>query len=186
MRGAVMADDPKDHPAHVRIVDIQDLGIPPAPGVNLPTVTYILDDDDAGECRYTSKDEIRPFYVDDPIHVTPVQPDVWTLDIDNQEVTFTYSTGAQYTVLLGSIDMNPGPGASRFRKSGNIVFPTDEGGQILLNATTTPRLAGLRIYLHEQTLRISEERLKMAEIVYAFTQIMHLYGSYFDAAGSLQ
>jgi hypothetical protein len=176
-----MAEDPNVHPkVHARIVDIQDLGIPEAPGVDLPTVAYILDDDDAGECRYTSKDEMRPLYVDNPVSVAPVEADVWTLEIDNQYVAFTYASGTQHSILLGTIDMDPGPGAARYRKSGNIIFPTDDGGTVLLNATTTPRLAGLRTYLHEETLKRSEERLQMAEIVYAFTQIMGQYTNALD------
>jgi hypothetical protein len=163
---------------HTTIVDEKELegqGVPPPPaGVELPSVDgqITLDDDDAGVCRFATKDEIRDLYVDNPVTASPVQPDVWTLDVDNQSVTFTYANGTEYTVQVGQINWDPGPGASRYRKYGNIVYPTDEGGNVLSNSVTMPRLAHVRVWLHDQVREIAAERLEMAELVHAFTEII--------------
>jgi hypothetical protein len=162
---------------HGGLIDEDELeraGVPAPAGVDLPTVDgqITLDDDDAGECRYATKPEIRDIYLDNPVTATPIQPDVWTLEIDNQSVTFTYSNGAQYTIQLGQINWDPGPAASRYRKTGGIVYPTDEGGNVLVNATTTPRLANVRMNLHDQVREISEQRLEMAQLVNSFASIL--------------
>jgi len=79
---------------HTTLIDEKELegqGVPPPPaGVELPPVDgqITLDDDDAGVCRFATKDEIRDLYVDNPVTASPVQPDVWTLDVDNQSVTW--------------------------------------------------------------------------------------------------
>jgi hypothetical protein len=168
----------KPRPAHVTLIDERELerqGVPPPPaGVELPYVDnqITLDDDDASVCRFATKDEIRDLYVDNPVTASPVQPDVWTLDVDNQSITFTYANGAQYTVQVGQINWDSGPEASRYRKYGNIVYPTDDGGNVLSNSVVMPRLAHVRVWLHDQIREVSAERLKMAELVYAFTSIM--------------
>jgi hypothetical protein len=41
----------------------------------------ILDDDDVGNCRFATNNAIREMYVDNPVTASPVQPDVWTLDV---------------------------------------------------------------------------------------------------------
>jgi len=172
-------DQAQHHPAHVRLIDESELerqGVAPPPAdVEIPTVDgqITLDDDDAGVCRFATKDEIRDIYVDNPITASPVQFDVWTLEgIDNQSITFGYANGTQYTVQVGQINWDSGPGASRYRKYGNIVYPTDDGGNVLNNAVTMPRLAHVRVWLHDQIREIAAERLQMAELVNAFASIM--------------
>jgi hypothetical protein len=173
-------DDPAQahfhaHPTLVNESDLERMGVPPPPaGVELTPVDgqITLDDDDAGVCRFATKDEIRDIYVDNPVTASPVQPDVWTLDVDNQSITFGYANGTQYTVQVGQINWDSGPGASRYRKYGNIVYPTDDGGNVLNNAVTMPRLANVRIWLHDQVREIAAERLQMAELVNDFAKIM--------------
>jgi hypothetical protein len=147
---------------------------PPPPGVELPSVDgqLTLDDDDAGNCRFATKDEIRDIYLDNPVTATAVQPDVWTLEIDDQSITFTYSNGAQYTIQVGQINWDSGPAATRYRKTGGLVYPTDDSGNLLFNSTTMPRLANVRMDLHNQVREVSEQRLEMAELVNSFAKIL--------------
>jgi hypothetical protein len=52
------------------------------------------------------------------------------------------------------------------------VYPTDDAGTVLINSVTTPRLAAVRYYLHDEVRRISEERVEMAELVNSFAKII--------------
>jgi len=146
-------------------------GIHTPSGVDLPTVDhsrdFTIDDNDTQQCYFISREDLAPIYIDNPVSVTPIQPDVWTLETDNEHVTFTYQNGAQYTVRLGDIELSGGGDPERLVKQGGIVYPMS-GGTVLLNPHTTPRLVHLRTWVLEQTLRISDERLKMAELVNEF------------------
>ena len=157
------------HGGRISSEELEDAGVVPT------DYRITLDDDDASECRWTTKDEIRPIYVDNPTTASALQPDVWTLstdEIDRESITFGYSNGASLTTTLASIDMNSGPEASRYRKSGGIVYPADAGGNVIINGSTTPRLAHLRGWVHDQLRERSEQRVQMAEIVNAFASIM--------------
>jgi hypothetical protein len=156
--------------------ELREAGVPIDPNVNLPTVDNVtLDDDDAQVCRWATKDEIRHLYVDNAVTATPIQPDVWTLEIDNESITFGYSSGASWTTTLAAIDWNSGPAAARYRKSGGIVYPADDGGNVIINASTAPRLANLKIWAHEEIRKRAGERLQMAELVNAFATIIGQY-----------
>jgi hypothetical protein len=161
----------------VDVDDLRDAGVQLSDDVNVPVIVtdYVLDDNDTQQCRYATADEVRSMYIDNMMTVSAVQPDVWTLEIDQEDVTFTYHNGQTYTVRIGNIDMDSGPAASRYYKSNDLVYPTDDGQNVLLNATTTPRIAGLRAWMHAEMLQRSEERLKMAELVNAFATIMGQY-----------
>lgn len=154
--------------------DLERAGIQTPEAVNLPTIDQVtLDDDDSGGCYYVNKTDIRDLYLDNPVHAGAVQVDVWTLEgLDDQYLTFTYSNGAQYTIQVGQINMGAGAGATRYRKSGGIVYPTDDAGTVLINSVTTPRLAAVRYYLQDEVRKISEERLEMAELVNSFAKII--------------
>jgi len=116
-------------------------------------------------------------YVDNATTASPIQPDWLTLEFLNEPVTLGYSTGAQLTIKVGDISLDFSMPAEGYRKSGGIVYPTDASGSVILNAETTPRLAGMRRYLHEEIAKRSEERVRIAEIVHSFTDIINLYGS---------
>jgi len=167
-----------DKHVHGGLIDQSQLdkaGHPLPAGVDLPAVDrFTLDDDDAGNCRLVTEDEIRGEYLDNPTQASPVQPEWLTLEIDNQPITFTYANGAQYTTPLGSIDWTAHIGADRFRKVGGIVYPVDASGNVMLNRATTPRLVNVREYLHEQIQQRSEERVEMAWLVNAFASIMSM------------
>ncbi len=156
---------------------------PPPEGLELPTVdrSVAVDDEDAQQCRIMNEDEIYPMHINNPVSATPVQPDVWTLETDNEYVTLTYENGVQYTVRLGDIDMTSGPEPTRYLKTGGLVYPMD-GDTLLLNGDATPRLAQMRAWVLEQTLRISEDRLKMAELVNEFATQIGRLGSARDSS----
>lgn len=163
---------------HVQVISQDDLdaaGHPLPPGVDLPTEEEIpLQDDDAQQSRLVTWPEIQALYVDNPVDASPVQPDVWTLEIDSQSVTLTYSNGAQYSVVLGCIDWDNSVGADHYLQTGNIVFPVDQGGTVMLNKATAPHLVYMRTYLHEEVQKASQDRLDIAEIVNAFAHILSL------------
>jgi hypothetical protein len=149
-------------------------------GIVDPSEMIAINDDDEGVCRLVTREEARAMYIDDPTTASAVQPDVWTLELDDSDVTLGYSTGAQVTIKVGWINTEMGPGATDYTKTGGVLYPTDGGGNVLWNAETMPRLGRMKEYLLGETLKISEERLKMAELVYRFTEIMGQYGSALD------
>ncbi len=149
-------------------------------GISDPSDMVAINDDDEGVCRLVTKAELRPMYVDNPTTASAVQPDVWTLELDNSDVTLGYSTGVQLTIKIGWIDTNFGAAATDYTKRGGIVYPTDASGTVLWNAETTPRLARMKGYLQEETLKISEDRVRIAELVNTFAGIMSQYGGALD------
>ena len=157
------------HGGRISSEELEDAGVVPT------NYQVTLDDDDAGECRWATKDEIRSMYVDNPTTASALQPDVWTLSIeqiDTESITFGYANGAPLTTTLGAIDMNFGGEATRYRKSGGIAYPADDGGNVIINASTAPRLVHLRQWVHEELRQRAEQRLQMAELVNAFASIM--------------
>jgi hypothetical protein len=162
------------------LVDADKLGLPDVPGLELPTVPehyYVLDDDDAGECRGIYESELETLYVDNNISwIRIMMPDLWDHP-DNHPLTVSYENGLTYEVQLGTIDFSPGPAADRYWKSGGMIFPTDNGGRILLDQTNTPRLVAIRELIHDEWREIQEQRLEIAEIVYNITQVMSKYSS---------
>jgi hypothetical protein len=168
---------------HVRVglVNADEIGLPDVPGVELPTVEehyYTLDDDDAGECRGIYQSELDEAYVDNHIDsIRILLPDLWS-NIDDQILYLTYEHGLAYEVQLGHIDFGGGAMAQRFRKSGGLIFPSDDyGTQYLLNATNTPNLVAIREHVHDEWRKVQQKRLQIAEIVYSFAQVMTKYSS---------
>ena len=144
-----------------------------AQGVNLPVVehTYVLLDDDAQECRAISEVEFGASYVDDNIETYQVQEVNWlTLDVDNQYVTITYSSGAQTSLLLGSIDLGAGKSAEQYLKRNGIIYPLDASGGVQLDANNTPNLVAVRNWYLAEAKRLNDERLELAEIVHGFAE----------------
>ena len=84
---------------HGKVVTDEDLigmGIQPPPDVpNLTPATveqheYTVDDNDTQQCYFITQSQLAPMYIDNPIGASAVQPDVWTLETDNEYVTLTY------------------------------------------------------------------------------------------------
>lgn len=142
----------------------------------IPEHAFVVDDDDAGECRWGTKDELRPMYIDNVDLIEGVQHDVWTLQVDDsEEFRFRTRSGSEAVVRWGDIDVNTGQSAERFVKRNSVVWPSDDYQTILLNATNTPRLAALKQWMNDELARRSEERLEIAELVNTFSGIIGMY-----------
>jgi hypothetical protein len=120
---------------------------------------------------------VDSIYVDNNIAGLSIQPDVWTLEIDNEPLNLWYAGGYEYRLLLGSIlDTYDGP--SRLLQLGNgLVVATDHSLQPMFNAFSTPRLAWIRHDLHRRIQEIAAERLELALLVNQFASIIANYGS---------
>lgn len=161
---------------NVRLVKFPPDVLPPVSGLDPPIVEehkYTLVDDDAKVCRILGEDEFNEAYVDNNIQTFQLQGvDLLTLDVDNQFVTFTYASGNQTSLLLGSIDYGAGPMAEEYGKTNGVIYPIDAAGTLLLNNTNTPNLVAIRTWYYNEAKRLNDDRLEMAEIVHAFAFII--------------
>ncbi|MGB8645247.1 MAG: hypothetical protein WCF84_08410 [Anaerolineae bacterium] len=159
---------------HMLVLDPDSDLIAEVPGLKLPTVeahTYILVDDDAKECRVISEDELEASYVDNNIHTFQLQEvNLLTLDVDNQYVTITYSSGAQTSLLLGSIDLGGGGLVEQYAKRNGVIYAIDDAGHVQLDATNTPNLVYVRKWYLGEAKRVNDERIEIAELVHDFAE----------------
>ena len=155
---------------HVSFVD-SDL-LPPVPGLEPPSVeqhTYSLLDEDEKVCRIISEDELEASYVDNNIATFKLRDVNWlTLDVDKEDVDITYSNGGRTALRLGSIDFGGGAMAPQYAKKDGVIYPIDDSGELLLDATNTPQLVAIRSWYHKEAKRVNDERLEIAEIVHEF------------------
>ena len=168
--------------------DLDDAGHPLPEGMELPTVQeheYTVDDEDSQQCYFIGERELAPIYVDNAVEVSPVQPDVWTLDTDNEYVTFTYNDGSTAVMRLGDIQLSGGDNPDRLVKYNGVVYPM-EGSNAAYNPHTTPRLAELREWVLDQTRQASDVRVEMAELANAFAQQIKRLSSGANAVGRIQ
>lgn len=141
--------------------------------------TYQLLDDDAKQCSIIGDDDLNAAYVDrniasyrlDGIETWPQVPNP-----DNHNVIITYQSGAQATVSIGSIGLDPGPAPDQYYKTGGIIYPIDQSGASLFNATTTPNLAYIRNQYWNMALKQSETNVMLAEIVATFASAISALG----------
>jgi hypothetical protein len=144
------------------------------PGLKLPSLearTYVLVDDDAKQCRVISEEELEESYVDNNIDTYQLQDLNWlTLDVDNQYVTITYNSGAQISLLLGSIEFGAGARVDQYVKRNGVIYPIDETGHLQLDAVNTPNLVNIRKWYLNEAKRANDERLEIAELVHRFIE----------------
>lgn len=144
------------------------------PSVNLPVVqpnTYELLDDDAKQCSIIGDDELNASYVDkniasyrlDGIETWPQVPNP-----DNHNVIITYGSGIQATISIGSISLDPGAAPDQYYKTGGIIYPIDQSGGSLFNATNTPNLAYMRNQYWDMARKQTDTNVMFAEIVATF------------------
>lgn len=165
----------------VFLIDAETIGLKDELHLEMPSSTsfnFSLIDHDNRECRGVTEDEIRPFYVDNEIDsIGPLRPDPWTLsadEIDKQELRITYADGRELGYRLGDISKEGGSPTTLFSQVEGIVFPIDESGNFLMDATNTPLLSAIRRDFHAQLAQMMEERLEVAFITAAFAQIIGL------------
>jgi hypothetical protein len=146
--------------------------LPPVPGLTPPTLephTYSLLDDDEKVCRIISEEELEASYVDNDIATFKLRDVNWlTLEVDKEDVDITYRNGAKTSLLLGSISFHGGGRAPQYAKKDDVIYPIDEFGGLLLNATNTPQLVAIRTWYHNEAKRVNDQRLEIAEIVHEF------------------
>ncbi|MGH9562036.1 MAG: hypothetical protein ACRD3S_11340 [Terracidiphilus sp.] len=152
------------------------------PSVQLPVVepnTYELLDDDAKQCSIIGDDELNAAYVDkhiasyrlDGIETWPQVPNP-----DNHNVIITYGSGSQATISIGSIGLDPGPAPDQYYKTGGIIYPIDQSGGSLFNATNTPNLAYIRNQYWDMARKQTETNVMFAEIVATFADAVAALG----------
>jgi hypothetical protein len=160
---------------HLVIVD-EDV-TPGGSGVELPRVgprENVLVDDDAKNCRVISDEEVDAWYVDNGINLFKLRAvDFLTLNCDKETLDIWYAgMPRKADMRLGSISLESGKRATQYRKSKGVIYPIDDRGNLLLNDTNTPNLAFIRRWYHKEAARVHAERVRIAEIVHEFADIM--------------
>ncbi len=162
----------KPGPVHVQFLKMDPALIDQR--VNLPTVepnTYILIDNDAQNCGVIQEDEFTASFVDRNIKTYILDggeswPEV--PDPDKHNVILTYSSGTKATILVGSISLDDGPAPDQYAKSGGVIYPIDQSGALLLDATNTPGLSYIRQHYWDLAGQETASNLMFAEMVYFF------------------
>ncbi len=167
--------------SHVTLVKINTADIS---GQTLPSVdpgSNVLIDDDARVCRVITDDERDAASIDRNIDTFQLQDiNLLTLDVDNHNVTITYTGGASITILLGSIDYAAPVRAAQYGQRNGLIFPIDADGNPLLNATDTPNLVAIRTWYFNEAKRVNDQRLEIAETVHAFADAINNLSSAAD------
>jgi hypothetical protein len=134
-------------------------------------------DDDEKVCRVIGESEFQASYVDNDIETFKLRNVDWlTLAVDKEHVDIKYEDGRTSSVLLGSIDYAPGPRAGEYTKIRGVIYPIDSTGTSLLNATNTPNLVAMRTWYWNEAKRVNDQRIRIAEVVHQFAQILNQLG----------
>ena len=156
--------------------------------LDLPTVdpkTYILIDNDAQNCRVIQEDEFDASFVDqniktyklDGIESWPQVPNP-----DKHNVILSYNSGTQATVLVGSISLDNGPQPDQYAKSSGVIYPIDQSGNLLFDATNTPNLSYIRQHYWDMVAQKTATDLLFAEIVASFASAVSGLGHAAEAS----
>lgn len=153
-------------------------------GVTLPSVSpreYVVIDHDEKVCRVVDEDEFNASYVDRNIDTFKLRGVNWlTLDVDRNIVDIDYDDGRRASFVLGAIDLSAPVRTDQYGKSGGVIYPIDDSGALRLNATDTPNLAAMRRWYLREAKRVNDERIKIAEVVHQFAQIINVLGTAHD------
>jgi hypothetical protein len=162
-------------------VRVKLIEMPAVDGVDLPTIeprTYYLIDDDEKVCRVIDDAEFQAAYVDNHIDTFKLRNVDWlTLAVDREHVDIVYEDGRTASLLLGSIDYAPGPRAGEYTKIKGVIYPIDATGTSLFNDTNTPNLVAMRTWYWEEAKRVNDERIRIAEVVHSFAQVINVLGT---------
>jgi hypothetical protein len=132
---------------------------------------YVILDNDDNTCRVIEQAELFGSYVDGNIATYQLDgietwPQVPNPDLHN--VILDYQNGNKVTISVGSISLDPGPGPAHYLKSGGVIYPIDDSGAALLDATNTPNLSFIRNQYWDMARKQVETNLFYAEIVANF------------------
>jgi hypothetical protein len=158
--------------AHIQIIDPDRYDIPVPSELELPSFTpYILLDEDEGQCRLVSWDEMEPNYIDNNIEEFQVRPDPFAFyQIDEEQGTLIVQDGREFPMQLSEIAENGDE--YQYAKVAGLIWPIDRNGARLLNPSTTPNLVAFKQRIHEIVEELSRQQLELAEMVYSFTRCM--------------
>ena len=153
-------------------------------GVTLPSVSsreYVVIDHDDRVCRVVDEDEFNAAYVDRNIDTFKLRGVNWlTLDVDKNVVDIDYDDGRRASFVLGAIDLSAPVRADQYGKRGGVIYPIDDSGALRLSATDTPNLAAMRRWYLNEAKRVNDERIRIAEVVHQFAQIINVLGTGHD------
>jgi hypothetical protein len=145
-------------------------------GVDLPTVDHF---DEQIQVWFNAEDSInyswdyvQQIYVDNHITNFSIQPDPGTLNVDDQQLTLTYESGEEYSLVLGTI-AETGPGATKYYQPlSQLIVAADNDLNPLLNGRTTPNLLRLRQALNQLMVEANQQRIEIASIAYSFAKMI--------------
>jgi hypothetical protein len=164
---------------HVQLIPMDEID-----GVTLPSVEareYVVIDHDDKVCRVVDEAEFDETYVDRHIDTFKLRAVNWlTLDVDKNIVDVDYEDGRRASFVLGAIDLSAPVRTTQYGKTGGVIYPIDEAGALRLNATDTPNLVAMRRWYLGEARRVNDERIKIAEVVHQFAQIINVLGSAHD------
>jgi hypothetical protein len=176
------SDSGSPGPVHVQLLRIDPALLDQKADLKLSSVdprTYILIDNDAQNCRVIQEDEFDASFVDkniktyklDGIESWPQVPNP-----DKHNVILAYDSGTQATVLVGSISLDNGPQPDQYAKSGGVIYPIDQSGNLLFDATNTPNLSYIRQHYWDMVAQKTATDLLFAEIVASFASAVSALG----------
>lgn len=165
-RGKIMARP------RIQLIDAERYELPIDPNIDLPSLApYVLLDDDIGECRAISWNEMEPDYIDTNILSLSLRPDPFNMNqVDEQEALLVLLNGQEAQLTLNEITVDNVSGI--YYKSFGIVWPVDNDGFLLLNSNTTPNLVAFKDKIHEIVAELSRMQVMLGEIVFSFSQCM--------------
>lgn len=159
-----------------------DVGLlPPVAGLEVPTVgphEYVLVDGDERVCRVIGDRELDASYVDNNIETFKLDGVDWlTLDVDKEAIKIVYFNGSAASFPLGWVSLEAGRTADQYYKTKGVIYPIDNAGALLLNATNTPNLVRIRRWYHKEARRVNDQRIQIAEVVHAFAEAIGALGN---------
>jgi hypothetical protein len=145
-------------------------------GVDLPTVDHSDEQIqvwfNAEDSVNYSWDDVQQIYVDNHIANFSIQPDPGTLNVDDQQLTLTYESGEEYSLVLGTI-AETGPGVTKYYQSlSQLIVAADGDLNPLFNGQTTPNLLRLRQALNQLMVEANQQRIEIGSIVYSFAKMI--------------
>lgn len=171
-----------DH-AHPTLVDEDDLrrqGAKLDPHVNAPKTGYerpLLDDDAGGQMEEIQT--IDPHWGEPPPNycdsIERIQIDVenWlTLGMAGRDLTLHLTSGQQWVMKFGAMDLDGRAPATRYRKSNGIIWPADDSWSSVVNGYNCPKLVQAHEYLTAIRNRAVHDRITAGTLAVAFGQLI--------------
>jgi hypothetical protein len=136
---------------------------------------YHADDGNDGDDRLDDRveAEFKASYVDYNISTCHLQDSSpFEESLDNENLIVSYSNGTNTTIRFGLIDESGAGGspAEQYAKTDGLIYPIDDAGNLVMDATNTPTLAATRQWVLDRWKQAGADNLKMAELVNEFVK----------------